>query len=127
MDDYLKKENPGTITETINKLDEAKRLLKEGNTEIVQKKGSIALISLESGCDLFKLTITRDMDKQNYQEFLEEFRQRSESFRELSQNAREEISHLGKQFLRDEMVYEMRWFDYRPFLFTVFHALSINC
>ena len=105
MDDYLKKENPGTITETINKLDEAKRLLKEGNTEVVQKKGSIGLISLESGCDLFKLTITRDMDKQNYQEFLEEFRQRSESFQQLSQTSRAEISHLGKQFLRDGMVY----------------------
>lgn len=104
MDDYLKKENPGTITETISKLEEGKRLLKEGNTDIIKKKGSIGLISLESGCDLFKLTITRDMDKQNYQEFLEEFRQRSESFRQLSQNARKEISHLGKQFLRDEMV-----------------------
>lgn len=104
MDDFLKKENPGTITETISKLDEAKRRLKEGNTEIVQKKGSIGLINLESGCDLFKLTITRDMDKGNYQEFLEEFKQRSESFKKLSQSSREEIAHLGKQFLRDEMV-----------------------
>ena len=104
MDDYLKKENPGTITETINILEKGKRLLKQGNTEVVQKKGSIGLISLESGCDLFKLTITRDMDKQNYQDFLEDFKQRSDSFKRLSQNSREEISHLGKQFLRDEMV-----------------------
>ena len=50
MDDYLKKKNPGTITETISRLDKAKKLLKEGNTEVVQKKGSIGLISLESNC-----------------------------------------------------------------------------